>query len=431
MKFSTFLFFTVSFILIELSMQSYIVYPFRKSKKEIKSYPEDLIQNDLEVTIEIGTPPQEIDLNLRSKVYAFFVSSSDLNLPYTTYNEHKSKSFINLSKRLINFQGQEFCQGYKIFESITINEKPINNITLVLATNLSYNEPGALGLRPIKSHESSGNLSFIYQMKKKANFDNYAFSIKYDDDNDEKGELIIGSYPHLYDDKFKNKNFCFSRARNIGNSIDWVLEFDAIRYDNKTMTGIATKSLLQIEFGLLLAPLNVKKQLNDKFFNSVNNKCREEFYEKRNYTIIHCDKSIDIKNFKNIIFFLKDIYYEFVLTYQDLFIEKNNEYIFAIAFDHNVYKSGAIWILGKPFMKKYQLVYDLDRKIIGMYRDNNKGDDGSINSYNTIIIYVVIISVLIIVVIALVIYIIFIFKKQRKNKAFELDDDNFDYVPSE
>ena len=59
----------LSFLFFNLSSESYIIYPFKKSTKEIKSYPENLLQNDLEVTLKIGTPPQSIDLNLRSKVY--------------------------------------------------------------------------------------------------------------------------------------------------------------------------------------------------------------------------------------------------------------------------------------------------------------------------------------------------------------------------
>ena len=415
------IFFIIIFNLFEISIQTHIVYPFKKSTKEVKSYPENLLQNDLEITIEIGTPPQSVDLNLRSKVYATFVTSSDLKLPYTTYNEYNSKSFVKLSKNPSNFQNQEFAKGYKIFESFNINQEQINNITLVLATSIAYNEAGALGLRLLKSHEFGGNLSFIYQVKNPANLDNYAFTIRYD--NDEKGELIIGSYPHLYDNNLKETNFCFSRARNIGNSIDWVLDFDAIRYDNKTITGIITKSLIQIEFGLIMAPFSLKKHFNDRFFS---NRCREEFYSQRNITILHCDKSLDISNFKDISFILKDIDHQFTLTYKDLFIEKDNEYIFAIVFDNNTFNANPIWILGKPFMKKYQLVYDLDRKIIGMYKENNNDE----NSYKYII-YISAISILGIIVVGLVIYIIFIIKKPRKNRAFELNDDNFDYIPTD
>ena len=139
------------------------------------------------------------------------------------------------------------------------------------------------------------------------------------------------------------------------------MDFDTIRYYNKTISGIRTKIFIQIEFGLILAPNNLKNYFNDIYFL---NKCKENIYDKRNITIIHCDKNIDIIQFKNLSFILKDIDYDFVLTYKDLFIEENNEYIFSIVFDNKLATKETSWILGKPFLKKYELVYDLERKII-------------------------------------------------------------------
>ena len=399
---------------------SHLVYPFKRSTKEKKSYPEDLLQNDLEITIEIGTPPQKVDINLRSKVYAFFIASSEIGLPYPTYNEQNSLSLIKLSK-LTKFNRQEFQEGYKIYENLRINQQEIKLISLVLSTKLAYKEAGALGLRLLKSHEFGGNLSFIYQIKRPANLDNYAFTLRYD--NDDNGELIIGSYPHLYDSKYNEKNFFISRARNIGSSIDWVLDFDAIKYDNVTIKGIITKSLIQIEFGLLLAPSSVKKFFQEKFFL---NRCREEFYSKRNITIIHCDKSLDITKFKNLSFVLKDIDYQFILTYKELFIEKENEYIFGIVFDNTTYNINPYWILGKPFMKKYQLIYDLDKKIIGLYKKKSNEE----KKFNINIVYISILLVLFIIASTLISHLLYIFKKKRKNKAFELEDENFDYTPT-
>ena len=417
---NSFIYLIILIICIKISIQSYIIYPFKKSTKDKKSYPEDLLQNDLEITIDIGKPAQKVDLNLRSKVYALFVSSSEIGLPYPTYNPKISKTYIQLSKNTSNFERQEFVKGYKIFESFLINKKEINNITLVLATKIAYNEAGALGLRLLKTHEFGGNLSFIYQMKKAANLDNYAFTLKYNDD--ENGELIIGSYPHLYDKKYNAQNFYFSRARDIGANIDWVIDFDAIRYNNKSISGIITKCLIQIEFGLILAPFNLKKYFNDNFFL---NRCQEQFYNKRNITIIHCKKNIDITKFKDLSFILKDIDYKFILNYKDLFIEQDDEYIFVIVFDNNTFNKNPHWILGKPFMKKYQLVYDLDRKIIGLYKENN-----NIEKHENNYIYIFVLIVLIVIIIVLIVYIIYYNKKPRKSKAFELDDENFDYIPS-
>ena len=412
----------ILFLNLKKSTQSYIVYPFKRSTKEIKNYPENLLQNDLEVTIKIGTPSQKVDLNLRSEYYTFFVTSSEVQLSYNTFNENNSKSLIKFSNESSSFSNQDYRRAIKISESIFINSKQINNITLVLATELRYNESGALGLKLIYNLDYGDDLSFIYQMKKKANLKNYAFTLKYE--NDDYGQLIIGSYPHEYDKEYYENNFIFTRTGEIKKNIDWIFDFYDIKYDNKIITGIIKKSLIRIEFGLIQAPLKLKKYFNDTFFL---NRCKEEYYAKRNIYIIHCDKNIDITTFKDLSFTLKDINYIFNFNYKDLFIENNDEYIFAIVFGNNVdTPEDSTWILGKPFMKKYQLVFDLDRKIIGLYTKNNNNNDNN-NGFN---IYLFLLIIAVLIVIGLVIFIVYYFQKTRKKRACELLDDNFDYIPT-
>ena len=397
--FKIYFFSILSFICINISNESYIIYPFKKSKKENKSYPENLLQNDLEVTIQIGTPPQSIDMNLRSRIYTFFVASSELNLPYTLFNDKESSTLVKISKRETNFTNMDYSKGWKISESIYIDGKEYKDVTLMLGTDLAYKESGALGLRLINSHENSNDLSFIYQMKKLANLDSYSFTLKYK--TDEEGELIIGAYPHAYDNKFKENNFFYSKAGNNKNGVNWVLNFDVIRYNNKSLSFGTKKGLVNIEFGLIQAPNRYKNYFKTNFY-------------------------FDITSFKDITFELKDIETEFVLTYKELFIKYNNEYIFGIVFDEDVEAKDPTWILGKPFMKKYELVYDLDRKIIGLYKEGKINNEGK-NGVN--IVFVILLVILIIVVIGLLYFIINYIKKPKK-RAYELNDDNFDYEPS-
>ena len=419
--FKIYFFSILSFICINISNESYIIYPFKKSKKENKSYPENLLQNDLEVTIQIGTPPQSIDMNLRSRIYTFFVASSELNLPYTLFNDKESSTLVKISKRETNFTNMDYSKGWKISESIYIDGKEYKDVTLMLGTDLAYKESGALGLRLINSHENSNDLSFIYQMKKLANLDSYSFTLKYK--TDEEGELIIGAYPHAYDNKFKENNFFYSKAGNNKNGVNWVLNFDVIRYNNKSLSFGTKKGLVNIEFGLIQAPNRYKNYFKTNFYGD---RCEEKFNAQRNVTIVHCNSGFDITSFKDITFELKDIETEFVLTYKDLFIKHNNEYIFGIVFDEDVEAKDPTWILGKPFMKKYELVYDLDRKIIGLYKEGKINNEGK-NGVN--IVFVILLVILIIVVIGLLYFIINYIKKPKK-RAYELNDDNFDYEPS-
>ena len=418
----SFFIFILSFF-IKLSFQSsYIKLPFKTSTKEPKSYPENLLQNDLEVTLSIGNPPQNVDLNLRSKAYTFFITSIKANIPYATFNDDISQTLIKETKNPDNYLNQEYATGFMIYDSIYINGKEIKDVSLILAHSVNYRESGALGLRLVEEHESGDYLSFILQMKKALNLDGYTYMINYKNDNE--GELIIGAYPHKYDDNYKETDFYYSKAGTIKNNVDWILEFDIIKYDNKTINLINKQGFTQIEFGLIQAPFRLKKYLNDNFFK---NQCTEKFNEKRNITILHCPQNFNIANFKNLTFILKDISLEFILTYEDLFIKENNEYIFGIVFDENVDNKDATWILGKTFMKKYSLIYDLDRKIIGTYKKNN--DEEGKNHINLALLIILII--LGIIVIALVIFIVYYLKKPKKDKAFELTDDNFEYFPTE
>ena len=415
-------FFVLSFIYINLTYESYIVYPFKKSTKENKSYPENLLQNDLEITLKIGTPPQSVDLNLRSRIYTFFVTSSQVNLPYKLFNEKESTSLVQISKKETNFTNMEYSKGLKISESIYINDKELKGITLMLGTELAYNECGALGLRLINSHESSNDLSFIYQIKKYANLDSYTFTLKYK--NDEEGDLIIGAYPHVYDNKFNEKNFFYSKAGSNKNGVNWVLNFDIIKYNNKSVNVGSKKSLINIEYGLIQAPFKYKNYFKNNFYGD---RCSEKFNDKRNVTIVHCSSNFDITSFKDLIFELKDIETQFVFTYKDLFIKENNEYIFGIVFDEDVDAKDPTWIFGKPFMKKYELVYDLDRKIIGLYKEGNESpsEKSKVN-----VVFIILLIILVLAVAGLSYFIFFYLKKTRKSRAFELNDDNFDYVPS-
>ena len=55
---------------------------------------------------------------------------------------------------------------------------------------------------------------------------------------------------------------------------------------------------------------------------------------------------------------------EFVLTYDDLFMEKGDKLFFLVVFDLS--NSKITWLLGKPFLKKYFFSYNYDKKNTGL-----------------------------------------------------------------
>jgi hypothetical protein len=79
--------------------------------------------------------------------------------------------------------------------------------------------------------------------------------------------------------------------------------------------------------------------------NYFKNQCNQDFIIHKSIFIISCKKNFDISTFKNISFLLKDIDYEFVFTYKDLFIDDGSKYIFSIIFDMKLNDKDNNWIL--------------------------------------------------------------------------------------
>ena len=103
--------------------------------------------------------------------------------------------------------------------------------------------------------------------------------------------------------------------------------------------------------------------------------------------------------------------YFFEFNYNDLFIKIDDYYYFIIVFFE---KDTKYWILGRPFLKKFQIVFDQEKKLIGFYKTG-------INFSLLILILLIIITII------LIIYIMkFALKKSKRVKASELTD-SFDY----
>ena len=129
---------------------------------------------------------------------------------------------------------------------------------------------------------------------------------------------------------------------------------------------------------------------------------------------------------KKIQFFNKDYNYTFELNPNELFIKNNNFYFFLVYFDHYPTDN---WILGKPFLKKYQLTFDMDGKTIGFYTNINKnGKYFYVKKTSKFTAIALIFCILIIIGLVAFIFIYLRRRQFKKRNANELDDD-FTYIP--
>ena len=195
-----------------------------------------------------------------------------------------------------------------------------------------------------------------------------------------------------------------------------------------------------LELGLLVCTTEYFNKIKNIFFNQyLNNSICELKYMTHNlnsYTMIVCadNTNFNIKSFPSLNFYHKELNLNFSLNYNDLFEKKNNKYYFLIIYSDF---SGGYWKIGKPFLKKYQITLNLDSKEINFYDrnyviDENTDDDNKKN--NGIIKYYILIGVCCILFISLIITSYFFIKKlkgERKKRANELNDDEYEYVEEE
>ena len=73
------------------------------------------------------------------------------------------------------------------------------------------------------------------------------------------------------------------------------------------------------------------------------------------------------KDFNDIIFEHKEFNFNFSITFDDIYIQKDKFIFIRIIFEDF---HGASWVLGSPFMSKYLFTFNSDSKEIGFYSKN-------------------------------------------------------------
>ena len=268
---------------------------------------------------------------------------------------------------------------YNIYENDNITKKIKDNKRSEKRNNKNEEEKNTKYVGDGLFKEESAN--FISQMKKKKRINSYSFSIKYNPNSEENGEIIIGDLPHEYaPETYSSQNYFFDHVSITKEPpYNWHFKYKKLLYDNKQIdTGNIVK--FSIDFGFIQGTNNLQNFLDNNFFNE-NNCYKNEI--KNNYFIYYC-KEDAIKNFKPIIFELESKYCptnmraKFEFTYKDLFIKgDNNFYYFQIIFPSSFTNN---WIFGKPLFKKYQMVFDQDRKTYGFYLKLNQNKNENLNN---------------------------------------------------
>ena len=124
-------------------------------------------------------------------------------------------------------------------------------------------------------------------------------------------------------------------------------------------------------------------------------------------------------NFPNISFFQKELNHTFYINKNNLFRKFNNKIYFNPIFEKYGRKKN---VLGKPLFLEYQIIFDLDKNMIGFYF---KKDIIENNIFQRILIIIFLFIIIIIILLYLFYFRKYYYRKHRKNELIE----NFDYIP--
>ena len=421
------------------------ILPFKKRVPNLADIPpEDFIlkklyNNEIITEINIGTKPQKIPMLIDLFYYDFFIAGENEETKTSSdviFNQSKSTTFDKFEKLGV-FGGRGFNLGYKANDLLILNDNNKYNISFILAMDPFNGVSGMIGLK-LSSEEDLEikEYNFIKQLKKVNAINNYYFTIKYIDDIN--GNLIIGDLPENYDNNYKGMIFKDIYVNNPDSATSWNIQIDSVytkstNINNKVDLG-KINIYFRINLGITFGNEEYQEEFKKSFMTEQINKgvC----FEKKMvyYYVYYCDNNVDFSKMKNLYFYNKDLNYTFEFTYKDLFYynELDKRYYFLIIFEINTGNNR--WLIGEFFFKKYQLIFNQEKKKIGLYvgkSDNNNDQEETWISKNKWYIILIVFLVILIIIISIISYLYIKSRQKRKIKANELIDDNYDYTINE
>ena len=346
------IFFLILIIFIP-NIVNFIILPIYYESPEKNEFNNFNFIKKIYTNISLGYPPQNLKVNLNLNESKFLISKELYNISNSFTNDiinennfyEKITLVINLSPNNLNnyiYKKKECYINYNFY----ITENKENIFGLKLSNNcLLFNE------------------SFIYNLKRQNYLKENVFYFDF-----ENNLFIIGIQPYEFNkEKYNNINyFSINTLDNDKTSI----KFDKIIIGNNKYN-LNNNSIIYFDVNYygIKGTKEYYNYINKEYFNKYykNNLCKKEYDNNIENIIIICNKKININNFPDLSFISNHINNSLVLTKNDLFYKKNNKYYFLISFDK--YQNDN-WSLGLIFMKKYQPIFEEEKKIIRFYINN-------------------------------------------------------------
>jgi hypothetical protein len=395
------------FILINISSgeSKSIVFPFDSyqpakmeylSKEEFFKLKED---NLIYSTFKIGNPQREIpafynfynsslsihsDSDLLGSLKSYYMPSYSKTFIITDFNKSQDDLIFNEAKEEV----------YKNFSFLNLTQNTSeNNFYLNIGLQNFYTE---FVLNEVD------NPNFLYQLKGHGLIEDISFSFNYT--SEKEGFVNINLEPFEYAPDLYSKENRHIETINGVSSKDinklgeylWSLGINKYFYENKegeivsvdeesyNFNGEQYNAILNPSYGVIKGPYLYKKQIDRDYFKDLKEKeiCSlNKENKKLFYTCQSRYKDEIKKTFPTLYFYHPEFNYTFELGFEDLFFERYGNLYFLICFDMGASEEGddkfaeiSEWILGKPFLKKYQFSFNVGKRRIEFYEKISVSD---------------------------------------------------------
>ena len=434
-----------------------------------------LVYTKVYANFELGTPKQSAQIPLNFESNDFYISKNarlefskfpDYFDNLNFFNNSISTSCIKAEEK--SYDGDNFISSDYYKDVFYFNEKNVV-LEFYLPTILKLPEAGGIGLQLWSKFEYTNSTidekrTFFKKLKDNNLIDEYYWSIFYNSKNhsEDKGFLLLGPLPHKLNidlGYYKKEYFNKIYMSNINAEV-WVdiltnrFNFDNIyafegNDKNKKLLEInfpknATR-LFSAELDYHFGGIQISKRFQpyfEKYFEEYISRKEcffDYFFITRKKYFFYCINDNNIlsrikSNFPGFNFKSQELDFNFELVADDLFVREKN-YTYCLMFFDST--PGDMWIMGRPFLQKYQFIFNPDKKYITFYsnldeiskeKNEIKKEVPNENNKYIILIIIIIIFFIIIIVLAILLWKYYITSKYlRKKRANELDED-FLYV---
>ena len=409
------LFFSLFLISISISYSSIITIPFKIIQPtNYYSKNENAIEDmsfhiKLVSFIEVGRPPQKIEavFDLRSSNYYISNYCYDCSFCYL-YNKSSSFFKAHTDKTPYGFKNNFYAyETFYFYDEINKQQKTVEEMLIYLSESNNKKNCLIIGLKFPDNFNNKFQEPFLQQLKHQKVVNKYFWTMIFNDKNDLKDDYdgkfifgdIINDYYSYDNDNSLDKlvsTYTGNKRKNIFNEdtpLDWGIPFDVINYvlpDKKenNVVNLNNNYISEFDFNLntIYGTYEYSRNIQRDYFNFyfIKNICQLTYMKGSSYKYIYCHvgnfTKNDMEKFPQLNFINKDLRYKFTFNYIDLFYltPDKNYYIFNIMMI-NIYNfdeidgeviDGAKWILGLPFWRKYQFMFDADNKLIYFFNKN-------------------------------------------------------------